>query len=434
MRDETHARAAGADNLSQKYETIFCIFLAVAAFLYRDNPHLIYPQILYLLLALLSLNLCAGLVLRVLPAHSWLAALATMGNCAVITAIQAYSGGKDSNLWVLYLLPIYTACILLSGRQILLILLGVISFNTVFYDAPFPLWETSMFLNVALKTGVFSFAAAATWRIVMKDRRAREKLTAQRSDLQELESRFRESESALEESARMADVGQMAAGIAHDLNNPLAVVLGTTHVLLEEIELPVELRTDVERIERAAKLCRTIVANVLNVTREKEVPLSPGDMHEVIESALAIFKSSLNAAGVRVERQFSPSLPLLPMSAPHLERLLLNLMSNAKAAMPKGGVLTIRTVEMRAADPEGVSLVEVAVEDTGTGLPADTVINLFKPFNTTKAPGEGTGLGLYLSREIAMKHNGTLRAENRPEGGARFTLKIPVPRQQRAAA
>jgi hypothetical protein len=82
----------GHENTSQKYETIFCIFLVAAAFLYRDNPHLVYPQILYLLLALLSLNLCAGLILRFWPSHTWIAAGLTMANCAVITAIQAYSG------------------------------------------------------------------------------------------------------------------------------------------------------------------------------------------------------------------------------------------------------------------------------------------------------------------------------------------------------
>src|SRR5262245_29189915 len=128
MKDRSFSDAA----VSRRYETIFVIFLLALVFLYRDNTNLVYPQILYLFVFLLGLNLSAGWALRKWPTHPWVATSITLGNCGVLTAVLAYSGGPDSNFWVLYLLPIYTVCLLMSGLQLILIVLGIISFNGAF--------------------------------------------------------------------------------------------------------------------------------------------------------------------------------------------------------------------------------------------------------------------------------------------------------------
>lgn len=119
--------------LGQKYEVVFSVFLVILAFLWRQNPNFTYPQILYSFIVFLTLNLVVGLSLRFWPSREWISALIILANCGTITAIISYSGGQDFYLWVLYLLPIYTVCLLLSGREVSWITTGVLSFNSIFY-------------------------------------------------------------------------------------------------------------------------------------------------------------------------------------------------------------------------------------------------------------------------------------------------------------
>src|SRR5262245_59197817 len=109
----------------QAYEVMFCFFLVVLAFLFRDNTGLVYPQILYLLVLLLTLNLAAGVSLRIWPKKNWVPCLIIIANCATITAVLHYSGEQESNLWVLFLLPIYTVCLLLTRNEVIWVTMGV---------------------------------------------------------------------------------------------------------------------------------------------------------------------------------------------------------------------------------------------------------------------------------------------------------------------
>ncbi len=410
--------------VSQRYETIFSVFMLMVVFLYRHNEHLVFPQIFYLFAAMLMVNLIAGWVLRKWPSSMLGAVAIVLANCGVITAILAQSGGPLSNLWVLYLLPIYTVCLLLNGLQLALIVSGIISFNAVFYC----LWnepcEEGSGFDIALRTGIFIFAAGVTWKFAQKDRQTKEKLALQRSDIKRVESELLAEHGRLQDARTMADIGQLASGIAHDLIGPLTVITGTARMMLEDAATKAY-HADLERIVRAVTLCETISQNVLGFARSHEMKLEPCDLTMIIDAALQVYEPLLIQSGITVDKKLNLGLPRVNCSLGHIERIFLNLLSNARAAMPNGGRLTIsgKTVFPGTGD---MPWAQITLEDNGPGIPADVMERIFKPFNTSKAVGKGTGLGLYLSRQIAMDHGGRLLAQNRPEGGARFTLSLPA--------
>jgi signal transduction histidine kinase len=414
------------DGLYQQYQSVFCIFMVALSFLYRDNSQLVYPNVFYLFIALLGSNLFGGIALKKWPENSVLATLTVLVNCAVITAILGYSGGDESNLWVLYLLPIYTSCLLLNGQAVFLILLGIVSFNFAY------LWlsgsfdnNASVMFDVILKTAIFVFAGGGVWRVVTHERRHRIRLDSQRAEMIKLEEIIEDQGSNLKSAAKMADVGQLAAGIAHDLRNPLTVIIGSVKALIEEGQTQL-FRPDLQRIERAAELCQTITSNVMELTRSDKFDGKPYDIREAVTTAVEILTPMLRSNGIVIkENKGAEAMPVLANPI-HLKRIFLNLISNACSAMEKGGVLSV-TIEKTTAPNDAASAgVRVLIEDTGPGFSIETLARLFKPFNTTKAPGEGTGLGLYLCREFAIKYNGRLNAENKPDQGARFILSFPL--------
>lgn len=413
------------DALAYKYEAVFCIFLAGMAYLGRENAELIYPEIFYLFLLLLSLNFSAILALRLWPSKEWLSALIILANCGTITAILSYSGGPRSNLWVLYLLPIYTVSMLLNGREVVWITAGAVGFNTVFYMFASDGWGAAVIFELFLKYGIFIFSAALTWRLVSAERRSFLKLRRHREELDRLEESIEIKTARDEQTEKLAQVGLISAGIVHDLKSPLMVIGGFADVCLQETPLDAPIRKDLESIKRSASLCQNIVSGILSAATKEAPPLIPCEINGIIESAIELCGNILASSGIAIKKNFGPE-PLQVLGSPeHLERLFLNLIANAAKAMPTGGRLIMRT----RTDPQfggQLSRARIIVEDTGTGLSDEALAKLFTPFGTTRPLEGGTGLGLYLCREIALQHGGSLEAENRREGGARFILSLPL--------
>lgn len=415
----------GSDRaLAHKYEAVFCIFLVIMAYLGRDNANLVYPTILYLFLLLLSLNFAAILSLRLWPEKKGLAALIILANCGVITGILSYSGGAESNLWVLYLLPIYTVSLLLDGREVAWISAGAVSFNTIFYVVLFTAWDAATIFELCIKSGVLVLSAALTWRLASAERRSLEKLRRQRDELERLEVKTREQEARDEQTEKLAEVGLISSGIVHDLKNPLLVIQGFADICLKDKSLDSAVRADIECIKRSTLRCQDLVTGILSAARKEEMPRGSCELNEVIESALALCGNIFESAGIEIEKKFDEQSLHVSGRREQLERLFINLIGNAAQAMPSGGTLTIRTQTDRS--KEGCSKIQVLVEDTGAGISDEAMAKLFKPFGTTRPHEGGTGLGLYLCRDIAMKHGGGLHAENSPQGGARFIVSLPL--------
>ncbi len=410
---------------AHRYESVFCIFLVILAFLWRDNPNLVYPQILCLFTLLLALNLLAGVSLRFWPSIERFSALSVLANCATVTTILSYSGGHNSNLWVLYLLPIYTTCMLLGAREVVWITTGVISFNTLYYLFSVPSSAAEATFALAIKSGIFVFAAAATRRITHKERMARQRVEAQRREIGRMADKIKIQEFTFSKSAKIGEMELLASGFAHDIKNSLTVILVTAEMLIEDESHNPGLKPDLERIRKMAQLCKSIVAQFLESTKETNLKFCPCDINNMLSSVLSLYASTLVNSHIAVQREFAENLPEVAVSPSHLHRVFLNLMSNARDAMGNGGTLTVRTEAIPRPKLQGLPWIQVVMEDTGTGIAEDALRNLFRPFSTTKTNTGGTGLGLYICNEIAIKHGGSLKAENRTEGGARFLLCLP---------
>ncbi|MDR3633096.1 MAG: ATP-binding protein [Isosphaeraceae bacterium] len=222
-------------------------------------------------------------------------------------------------------------------------------------------------------------------------------------------------------SERLAALGQMLAGVAHELRNPLAGLLANVQLWQRGIGPDAESMGDV--VGEANRL-EAIIARLLQFSRAGVQDLAPGDLNAVVAEVARLARAQAEAQGVRVELALDPGLPPALLSAPTLVQVFRNLATNALHAMPHGGTLRFAT----RTHPSGKAI-EASVEDTGPGLSAEVKAHLFEPFFTTKE--DGTGLGLAIAREIVLAHQGELTAEPTQKGrGAAFRVVLPTTEQR----
>jgi signal transduction histidine kinase len=229
-------------------------------------------------------------------------------------------------------------------------------------------------------------------------------------------------EEQLQISEKMASIGLLAAGVAHEVNTPLTGISSFTQMLLEGAD-PEDPRTRVlEKIERQTFRAARIVNGLLTLSRSGNQGASermPVDLNAVVSDVLTLLEPQLEAASIKVRRDFAPPGVVVDGMEHKLQQVFLNLFLNARDAMPKGGWLSVTT---RQAD--GQALVEVA--DTGSGIPAEHLSRIYDPFFTTKAIGHGTGLGLSITYGIVREHDGTLNCDSTVGQGTRFVLALPL--------
>jgi two-component system NtrC family sensor kinase len=250
------------------------------------------------------------------------------------------------------------------------------------------------------------------------------------SHLKRLEAELRERHSELQRtqvqlvaSARLAATGELIAGVAHELNNPLTSVLGWTDLMLDEGAADL---AAVRRVHDSALRARRIVQGLLTFARQAPSERAWTQVGELADTVLSLKAADFRRNAVRVRSSISPQLPLLWADGGQIQQALLNLLTNAEQAMrPHGGEISLSI----ARDDDAIA---ISVADTGPGIPPNALERVFEPFFTTKPPGEGTGLGLAISHGIARAHGGTITAENMADG-ARFTLRLPLSHGQRLA-
>lgn len=255
--------------------------------------------------------------------------------------------------------------------------------------------------------------------------------------LQKSYDELKQTQLQLIEAEKMSSIGRLAAGLAHEINNPLAMIrMGVDYLKsLPEQEGSGEILATVsEGVDRADEMIKRLLAFAAprGLTLEKE------NMNGVIECALELVSHDISQSGVRVEKELDPHLPAVQLDRDKITQVLIHLLTNALQATKEGGVITIRTrVEDRAESDGGAGsrhgmqlragdrVVVTEVEDTGTGISKEDLSKLFDPFFTTKPTGEGVGLGLTVSRKIVELHHGALHVENAPGGGgARAILEL----------
>jgi two-component system NtrC family sensor kinase len=227
----------------------------------------------------------------------------------------------------------------------------------------------------------------------------------------------------LTQSEKLAALGQFVAGIAHEMNNPLQGVLGHLELLRTTGDLPQKLRKDVQTIYRDADRAAKIVRNLLVFAGSRRLSRRRLSLNLVVSRVLALRAASCRAAGIEVVRTPDESLPRLLGDPLMLQQALLNVVLNAEQAVAgrPGARIEVRT----SFDPAR-NMAVLAVIDNGAGLPADVVSRVFEPFFTTKEVGKGTGLGLAIAYGIVQEHGGEIHAANGADGGAVFTVELPV--------
>ncbi|MBS3732605.1 MAG: PAS domain-containing sensor histidine kinase, partial [Desulfobacterales bacterium] len=220
---------------------------------------------------------------------------------------------------------------------------------------------------------------------------------------------------------RLASIGQLSSGIAHEINNPLGVIQGYTQLLLRDAEENSQRHSDLQIILKHAGNCKAIVEDLLNFARRSQPEMGDIDIHAVIEDALVFIRHRSKMENVRIEKVFADNIPAMRMDEKKIKQVLVNLVMNAGHAVAEGGTITIST----CFDTAGRKLM-VDVADNGYGIESRHLSRIFDPFFTTKPTGEGTGLGLAVSYGIVKSHGGDIDVKSEPGSGAVFTVSLPV--------
>jgi len=235
-----------------------------------------------------------------------------------------------------------------------------------------------------------------------------------------------QAEDRLLYSEAQAGIGRLAAGVAHEINNPLTGVLSFTHMLLRRRDLSEEVRSDLETIAQATERIRKIVRGLLDFSQETKLNPQPTDLNSIALLSIPLIRNQALVKGVDVKFNPAPSLPMLTLDRGQFQSVLLNILLNALDATGPGGRITVSTSLGESSDHQGQKGVAIALEDTGCGIPAEHMDKLFEPFFTTKEVGQGTGLGLSASLGIVQRHGGSITVKSEVGKGSTFTIWLPV--------
>ena len=222
-------------------------------------------------------------------------------------------------------------------------------------------------------------------------------------------------------SEKMASVGLLTAGVSHEILNPLNVIILRLHTLIGNPDTPLEVTRYLRIMEKHANRITKITRDLLSFSRQREPERRLIDLNESIKRTLSLVEHGLRIQNIEVEPKLSDELPLVLADQDQLQQVVLNLLTNAKDAMPDGGHLSLTT---KAVQTNGQMFIELRVEDTGEGIATEDLENLFDPFFTTKDEGKGTGLGLSICQGIVEDYGGSIWAENVPDGGAAFVVRF----------
>ncbi len=223
---------------------------------------------------------------------------------------------------------------------------------------------------------------------------------------------------------KLSSIGLLAAGVAHEVNTPLAVISSYAQMLAKQVEGDPSKAKALDKITSQTFRASEIVNSLLSFSRTAAEEMGPVRLDKVLADTLALVEPQLRKAGVEFETDFEQELPEVRGVAGKLQQVFLNLVLNARDAMPDGGKLAVRA--RRAAAEDGEELVRVEVADSGSGIEREKLARIFDPFFTTKAPKRGTGLGLSVSYGIIKEHGGSLSADSAPGEGATFVIELPA--------
>jgi signal transduction histidine kinase len=243
---------------------------------------------------------------------------------------------------------------------------------------------------------------------------------------QELQARInaqREAEARLIQAAKLAAVGEMAAGVAHELNNPLTTVVGFTELALEDLPIDSPVRADLDLVLKEARRARSVVRRLLDFSRQAETVRVKADLNEIVDDVLMLTKHLMHTSNVQSEIRLGESLSWVLVDRNQIKQVVINLVNNALYAMPEGGRIVVETAEQQRYSRNWITL---TVRDTGVGIPPENLERIFEPFFTTRGDRGGTGLGLSVTYGIVTDHQGMIEVESKTNSGSTFIVWLPL--------
>ena len=228
-------------------------------------------------------------------------------------------------------------------------------------------------------------------------------------------------ERQLQRADRLASLGQISTGIAHEINNPLGIMLGYTQLLLRDRTPGSQIFDDLKIIEKHALNCKSVVEDLLKFARSSPTRKSSVDVNQCLEDVVSLLAHQLELDGVKLAKDLDRTIPTLVADGEKLKQVFMNLIMNARQAITGTGAISLRTGLDRCPDR-----VLVSISDTGSGIADQVIDKIFDPFFTTKPVGEGTGLGLSVSYGIIQDHNGRIEVSSRAGIGTTFTVSLPT--------
>jgi len=228
-------------------------------------------------------------------------------------------------------------------------------------------------------------------------------------------------ENQMAQTDKLASIGQLSAGIAHGINNPLGIILGYAQMLMRDEDVETERYADLKIIEKHAKNCKSVVEDLLNFARSSQTEKEPIKIHEAVDEVLNFIQHHSELYNITIEKDYDKNAPPLMLDEKKIKQVFMNLIMNAKHAVGKSGTIRLST-EYNQANKQ----LTIKISDTGYGIEKKNLSRIFDPFFTTKPTGEGTGLGLSVSYGIIKSHGGEIFVESKPGKGTVFTVVLTV--------
>ncbi|MFH1136937.1 MAG: ATP-binding protein [Pseudomonadota bacterium] len=238
-----------------------------------------------------------------------------------------------------------------------------------------------------------------------------------------LEKELQMAQVQLMQAEKMSSVGKLAAGVAHQLNNPLGSIILFGQLMLEDYDLEPAARQDLQRILGDAERCQNIVRELLDFSRQSNLEIKRNDLNRALDRTIFLLESQPLFRNIEIARNYDPDLPLVPSDLHQLGHVFMNIILNAADALGGRG-----RIEIKTRPSPGGRRVMVEISDNGPGIPAEVLPHVFDPFYTTKEPGQGTGLGLSVAHGVVENHGGRITARGAPGEGAAFVIELPLDR------
>ena len=287
-----------------------------------------------------------------------------------------------------------------------------------------------------LKDGMEPSTIRRSIRYAIERKASSEKLKELNADLERKNEELRTMQLQLIQAEKMESIGRLAAGVAHEVKNPLAMIQLGVDYLMEGVDVDdPNLPKILGRMQNAVVRADAIICGLVDFSSARQLDLESGNLNALAENSLLLVKHEVTKKSIQVETSFQPELPMVKLDHAKMEQVLINLFMNAIQAMPEGAALRIttayQTLEMHERDRgarsvdqlrSGDPVVVLRIDDSGCGIPPDKIDQIFDPFFTTKETGQGTGLGLTVVKKIIELHKGSISLQNRPEGGCRTEI------------